>query len=95
MDFSTSIAVGCWRGRSNVSLLITKTEAVQFLQRLSLSEGDSKPVSIADDDELQIPDGANTDLESAAQVGDEEVTEVRTKSERAEVSNDQNEIEDT
>ncbi|CAK9228381.1 unnamed protein product [Sphagnum troendelagicum] len=37
-DQPLATAVGCWRGRTNVSLLITKAEAGQMLQRLSLND---------------------------------------------------------
>jgi hypothetical protein len=62
LDLSASIAVGCWRGRSNVSLLVTKTEAVQYLQRISLFEGDLGPVVGAVEEKLQVSE-PSTDLE--------------------------------
>ncbi|CAK9274340.1 unnamed protein product [Sphagnum jensenii] len=37
-DQPLATAVGCWHGRTNVSLLITKAEAGQMLQRLSLND---------------------------------------------------------
>ncbi|KAG6543266.1 hypothetical protein Mapa_015180 [Marchantia paleacea] len=49
IDLTRSTAVGCWRGRSNVSLLITKAEAGQMLQRLSLVDEEFKTVEKAPD----------------------------------------------
>jgi len=41
-----STAVACWRGRSNISVLITKAEANQMHQRLSFAD-ESEPAAIA------------------------------------------------
>ncbi|CAM6097710.1 unnamed protein product [Calypogeia fissa] len=92
VDFTTSIAVGCWRGRSNVSLLITKTEAVQFLQRLSLSEGDSKPALISDEVKQDVSD-LNPDLDSLPQSENRDGTKVQAQSEQ--LDHDQNENQDS
>ncbi|KAL2635588.1 hypothetical protein R1flu_007067 [Riccia fluitans] len=42
IDLTRSTAVGAWRGRHNVSLLITKAESAQMLQRLSLADEEPK-----------------------------------------------------
>lgn len=52
-DQPLATAVGCWRGRTNVSLLITKAEAGQMLQRLSLN--DETLPSTAVDETVQGP----------------------------------------
>ncbi|KAH9558782.1 hypothetical protein CY35_06G025200 [Sphagnum magellanicum] len=52
-DQPLTTAVGCWRGRTNVSLLITKAEAGQMLQRLSLN--DETLPSTAVDKTVQLP----------------------------------------
>ncbi|KAL3683712.1 hypothetical protein R1sor_001734 [Riccia sorocarpa] len=44
VDLTRSTAVGCWRGRHNVSLLISKAEAAQMLQRLCLADEEPKIV---------------------------------------------------
>lgn len=45
---SSVIAIGCWRGRTNMSLLIPKEEAGQLIDRLFSGDGDDLPSTKAE-----------------------------------------------
>ncbi|KAL3845150.1 hypothetical protein ACJIZ3_002553 [Penstemon smallii] len=54
---TTSIAIGCWKGRSNVSVMVTAIDCQQLLQRLSVlhsGEGDSSIPEAGKDDGSEI-----------------------------------------
>jgi hypothetical protein len=53
-------AVACWKGRSNVGILITKAEANQMHQRISFADDDvsrSQEAAVAVEAELDPPQG--------------------------------------
>lgn len=55
-------AVACWKGRSNVGILITKAEANQMHQRISFADDDasrSQEAAVAVEAELDPPQGGN------------------------------------
>lgn len=51
-----STAVACWRGRSNVSVLVTKAEADQMHQRLCFTD-EAEPASDAMDLDSKTKEG--------------------------------------
>ncbi|CAH9084943.1 unnamed protein product [Cuscuta europaea] len=61
VDAST-VAIGCWRGRTNVSVMVTSLDCQELLERMSLYTEEDTPLSLPDskqsptsDDEL-VPD---------------------------------------
>lgn len=54
-------AVACWKGRSNVGILITKAEANQMHQRISFTDDVSRPpeAAVAVEAELDPTQGGN------------------------------------
>lgn len=55
------IAVGCWKGRTNISVMLSELDCRELLERLVLRKGESKN-SLLDGEEMKPEIGNEADL---------------------------------
>ena len=66
MDAST-IAIGCWKGKTSLSVMVSEVDSQQLLERLAFKHKDNAGTQPETD--TNDMDCAEEDLDSAEQVG--------------------------
>lgn len=66
VDEST-IAIGCWKGRSGLNVMVTAVECQELLERLLMrmetEKGDSDPCTVVETNEIEMKDAGHGDSE--------------------------------
>ncbi|RAL45797.1 hypothetical protein DM860_009661 [Cuscuta australis] len=55
VDAST-VAIGCWRGRTNVSVMVTSLDCQELLERMPLCTGEDTVLSLRDGEQMAVDD---------------------------------------
>lgn len=78
VDGST-IAIGCWRGRTNISVMVTAIECQEMLERLSVRVGTGNGSKLLETEQSSVEPG-ELKANVAETIEDAEIIEVATVS---------------